>query len=186
LRIENREYIQKMYQYRYQRNFKNLVLFGLSIFGKDKARHYKNYIGLQLCLFFANFGLDSLVNYFRNFNPKKELEKIIGTIMKTRFMALDVAYPGAALDIDNAKDYDAMKNRFDEWWKYLQEYKEPVAKNYIEVSPRLAPRKWRGLHPLTDRHSHSNCLGRATGSVFPNENPSINPIRGWKCFLDIE
>ena len=42
LRIENREYIQKMYQYRYQRNFKNLVLFGLSIFGKDKARHYKN------------------------------------------------------------------------------------------------------------------------------------------------
>ena len=52
LRIENREYIQKMYQYRYQRNFKNLLLFTLSIFGKDKARHYKNYIGLQLCLFF--------------------------------------------------------------------------------------------------------------------------------------
>ena len=48
LRIENREYIQKMYQYRYQRNFKNLVFFGLSLFGKGKARHYKNYIGLQL------------------------------------------------------------------------------------------------------------------------------------------
>ncbi|MFP6638083.1 MAG: hypothetical protein VB778_05590 [Nitrospinaceae bacterium] len=29
-----------------------------------------------------------------------------------------------------------MKNRFDEWWKYLQEYKEslPVAANYIEAS----------------------------------------------------
>ena len=47
LRIENREYIQKMYQYRYQRNFKNLVFFGLSLFGKGKARHYKNYVGLQ-------------------------------------------------------------------------------------------------------------------------------------------
>ena len=61
--------------------------------------------------------------------------------MKTRFMALDVPYPGAALDIDNAKDYDAMKYRFDEWWKYLQEYKEPVAKNYIEVSPTARTEK---------------------------------------------
>jgi 2-C-methyl-D-erythritol 4-phosphate cytidylyltransferase len=143
LRIENREYIQKMYQYRYQRNFKNLILFGVSIFGKSAARHYKNYIGLQLCLFFYNLRLDSLVDYFRNLNPKKELEKIIGTIMKTRFMALDVPYPGAALDIDNAKDYDAMKNRFDEWWKYLQEYKEPlsVTPNYIEVSPKARTEK---------------------------------------------
>ena len=76
LRIENREYIQKMYQYRYQRNFKNLVFFGLSLFGKGKARHYKNYVGLQLCLFFANLRLDFLVDYFRKLNPKKELEKI--------------------------------------------------------------------------------------------------------------
>jgi hypothetical protein len=136
LRIENREYIQKMYQYRYQRNLKNLVLLGLSLFGKEKARHYKCYIGLQLCLFFANLGLDFLVDYFRNLNPRKELERIIGAIMKTRFKTLEVPYPGAALDIDNAKDYDAMKNRFDEWWKYLQEYKEslPVAANYIEAS----------------------------------------------------
>ena len=85
LRIENREYIQKMYQYRYQRNFKNLVLFGLSVFGKDKAKHYKNYIGLQLCLFFGGLGLEFVVDYFRKLNPKKELEESISTIMKTRF-----------------------------------------------------------------------------------------------------
>ncbi len=137
LRIENREYIQKMYQYRYQRNFKNLVLFGLSLFGKDKSRYYKNYIGLQLCLFFANLRFDFLVDYFRKLNPKKELEKIISTIMKTRFMALQVPHPGAALDIDNAKDYDAMKLRFDEWWKHLQDHKEPlpIVTNHVDVSP---------------------------------------------------
>jgi hypothetical protein len=136
LRIENREYIQKMYQYRYQRNFKNLVLFALSIFGKDKARHYKNYIGLQLCLFFASLRLGFLVNYFRRFNPKKVLEQRICTIMKTRFMALEVPYPGAALDIDNAKDYESMKARFDEWWKYLRASKEPaiLIENHDKVS----------------------------------------------------
>ena len=133
LRIENREYIQKMYQYRYQRNFKNLVLFALSIFGKDKARHYKNYIGLQLCLFFASLRLSFLVNYFRKFNPKEVLEKRICTIMKTRFMALEVPYPGAALDIDNAKDYESMKTRFDEWWKYLRASKEPLTKNNVKA-----------------------------------------------------
>ena len=120
LRIENREYIQKMYQYRYQRNFKNLVLFGLSVFGKDKAKHYKNYIGLQLCLFFSGLGLEFMVNYFRKLNPKIELEETISTIMKTRFSTLEVPFPGAALDIDNAKDYEAMKTRFDEWQKYLR------------------------------------------------------------------
>ncbi len=136
LRIENREYIQKMYQYRYQRNLKNLILLGFSLFGKEKTRHYKTYIGLQLCLFFSKLGLDFLVDHFRNLNPRKELEKIIGTIMKTRFKTLEVPYPGAALDIDNAKDYDVMKNRFDEWWKYIQEHKEslPVEANHIEAS----------------------------------------------------
>lgn len=120
LRIENREYIQKMYQYRYQRNFKNLVLFGLSVFGKDKTKHYKNYIGLQLCLFFGGLGLEFVVDYFKKLNPKKELEETISTIMKTRFSALEVPFPGASLDIDNAKDYEAMKARFEEWQEYLK------------------------------------------------------------------
>ena len=37
LRIENREYIQKMYQYRYQRNFKNLVFFWIVAFRKRQG-----------------------------------------------------------------------------------------------------------------------------------------------------
>jgi 2-C-methyl-D-erythritol 4-phosphate cytidylyltransferase len=133
LRIENREYIQKMYQYRYQRNFKNLVLFGLSVFGKDKAKHYKNYIGLQLCLFFGGLGLEFVVDYFRKLNPKKELEETISTIMKTRFSALEVPFPGAALDIDNAKDYEAMKTRFEEWQEYLKEAPLTSIEKYSEA-----------------------------------------------------
>jgi 2-C-methyl-D-erythritol 4-phosphate cytidylyltransferase len=133
LRIENREYIQKMYQYRYQRNFKNLVLFGLSVFGKDKAKHYKNYIGLQLCLFFGGLGIEFVVDYFRKLNPKKELEETISTIMKTRFSALEVPFPGAALDIDNAKDYEAMKTRFEEWQEYLKEAPLTSIEKYSEA-----------------------------------------------------
>ena len=133
LRIENREYIQKMYQYRYQRNFKNLVLFSLSVFGKDKTKHYKNYIGLQLCLFFGGLGLEFVVNFLRKLNPKKELEETISNIMNTRFSALEVPFPGAALDIDNAKDYEAMKIRFDEWRKFLRTVPLTKVEKYSET-----------------------------------------------------
>lgn len=126
LRIANRAYIQKMYQYRYQRNFKNFILFGLSLFGKDKFQHYPYYIGLELCLFFSALKLDSLVRYFRTWNVKEGLEKCISTIMKTRFSAMEVPYPGAALDIDNQKDYEAMMQCFDEWRETL---KSPVSAN---------------------------------------------------------
>ncbi len=119
VRIENRHYIQKMYQYRYQRNIKNLILFGLSLFGKDKARHYRYYIGLQMGLLFGGLGWNTPLNYFRTWTPKRELEESISTIMKTRFVAMEVPFPGAALDIDNDRDYETMQARFDEWREYL-------------------------------------------------------------------
>jgi len=117
--IENRKYIQKMYQYRHQRNFKNMVLFGLSLLGKDKAKHYQYYFGVQMGLLFASLGLESMVRVFRSLTPKKALEKSISNILKARFIGLEVPYAGAALDIDNDRDYEAMKIRFNEWREYL-------------------------------------------------------------------
>jgi len=119
IRIENREYIQKMYQYRHQRTFKNMVLFGLSLLGKDKAKHYQYYLGLQMGLLFASLGLESMVRVFRSLTPKQALEKSISNILKARFMGLEVPYAGAALDIDNDRDYEAIKIRFNEWREYL-------------------------------------------------------------------
>ena len=119
IRIKNREYIQKMYQYRQQRNFKNIVLFGLSLLGKDKAKHYQYYFGVQMGLLFASLGMESMVRVFRSLTPKPALEKSISNILKARFMGLEVPYPGAALDIDNDRDYEAIKIRFNEWREYL-------------------------------------------------------------------
>jgi hypothetical protein len=41
-------------------------------------------------------------------------------------MALEVPYPGAALDIDNDKDYEVMKIRFNEWRVYLEQLVSPT------------------------------------------------------------
>lgn len=119
LRILNREYIKEMYQYRYQRNIKNVILFGLKLIGKDKLERFKYYIGLESCLLFASLGMKSLVEYFRVWTPKKEFEQCISKIMNTRFMALEIPFPGAVLDIDNSRDYETVKARFKEWRDYL-------------------------------------------------------------------
>ncbi len=117
--IGNRHYIQQMYHYRYQRNFKNVVLFGWKIIGKDKKSRYRYYIGLLLGLFFSWMNIKPLVRFFRSWVPKKGLEECISNIMDTRFMGLESPLPGAALDIDNAQDYEAIKLRFHDWQNTL-------------------------------------------------------------------
>ncbi len=119
LKIRNRRYIRNMYQYRYQRNIKNVLIFGFSLIGKDHPGNLKFYIGLQLALFCSKLNLPSLAEIFRKWTPKREFEKCISKVLGTRFMGLESPLPGAALDIDNDEDYEAMKARFKEWEKYI-------------------------------------------------------------------
>ena len=119
LRIANRKYIQEMYQYRYQRDFKKIVLFGRNLMGKIKLRYYRCYIGLQLCQFFSSIGWKFPVEYFKKWTAKKDMENCISNLLNTRFKGLEVPYPGAALDIDRDSDYEAIKFRYDEWHNFL-------------------------------------------------------------------
>ena len=123
LRIANRKYIQKMYQYRYQRDFKKIVLFGRNLMGKIKLKYYRCYIGLQLCQFFSSIGWKFPVKYLKKWTAKKDMENCISNLLNTRFKGLEVPYPGAALDIDRDSDYEAMKIRYNEWHDVLQSIK---------------------------------------------------------------
>jgi molybdopterin-guanine dinucleotide biosynthesis protein A len=123
LRIANRKYIQKMYQYRYQRDFKKIVLFGRNLMGKIKLKYYRCYIGLQLCQFFSSIGWMLPVKYLKKWTTKKDMENCISNLLNTRFKGLEVPFPGAALDIDRDSDYEAMKIRYIEWHDLLQSIK---------------------------------------------------------------
>ena len=92
--------------------------FALKLIGKDKRFGY--YFGLLLGLMFSRLKLDRLVDLFRSWVPKKGLEECISNIMQTRFVGLEVPFPGAALDVDNAKDYETLKLRFQDWRNTLR------------------------------------------------------------------
>ncbi len=98
-----------------------MILFGWEIIGKDKKGRYRFYIGLLLGLFFSWLNIQPLVRFFRSWVPKRGLEDCISQIMDTRFMGLESPLPGAALDIDNARDYEAIKLRFKEWQDTLNQ-----------------------------------------------------------------
>jgi len=121
IRIINRKYIQEVYQFRYQRNIKNMFLFGCSLLGNRKPNEFKYYFTLLLSSMFSKLGLDGPVNFLRNWVPKKGLEKCVSQILQTRLMGQEVPFPGAALDIDNEHDYQAILFRFDEWREYLEQ-----------------------------------------------------------------
>jgi hypothetical protein len=40
--------------------------------------------------------------------------------LNTRFAGLEVPYPGAALDVDNDGDFQALEIMFDEWRAHLE------------------------------------------------------------------
>ena len=129
LRIGNREYVQKMYQYRYQRDFKKIVLFGRNLLGKIKLKYYRCYIGLQLCQFFASIGWKLPVEYFKKWTAKQDMENCISNLLNTRFKGLEVPYPGAALDIDRDSDYEAIKTRYNEWHDLLSMKRSSAPEN---------------------------------------------------------
>lgn len=126
LKILNRQYIKDMYQYRYQRNIKNVILFGWKLIGKDRLEKFKYYVGLEASMLFSSMGVKPMVDFFRTWIQKKELEQCISRIMKTRFMGLEIPFPGAALDIDNYRDYETIKLRFKEWREYLERCPRPL------------------------------------------------------------
>ena len=129
LRIGNREYVQKMYQYRYQRDFKKIVLFGRNLLGKIKLKYYRCYIGLQFCQFFASIGWELPVKYFKKWTAKQDMENCISNLLNTRFKGLEVPYPGAALDIDRDSDYEAIKTRYNEWHGLLSMKRSSTPEN---------------------------------------------------------
>ena len=150
VQIKNRHLIQTMYRYRYQRNLFNVFLFTLKLIGKDKRNRWRYHIGLSLGLMASWLKIPALIRFCRSLVPKKGLEQVISSIMATRFVSLSTPFPGATLDIDNARDFETIKQRFTEWQNYLQKLNEthPLPETSIREVPReRAPSKTTTTRP---------------------------------------
>jgi GTP:adenosylcobinamide-phosphate guanylyltransferase len=118
-KVEHRIHINKMYEYRYQKQIFNMILLAIYLLRFQRLRNFGLLLGLQFSLLSTRLGLTRITAIFKRWVPRKNLEKAISHILNTRFTSQEIHFPGAALDIDNDASYEALKSEFNRWRSYL-------------------------------------------------------------------
>ena len=126
LRLRNKTYIEKMYESRHQREWRDIIKLVVEILrtekGSYKALYY--FVLFQMCMFFTSKGLYALTNLFRRLIRLSDVERLIGIILGTRFKSVETHYGGGALDIDSEVEFEAIRENFDDWATYQRELYE--------------------------------------------------------------
>ena len=118
-KVEHRIHINKMYEYRYQKQILNVILLIIYLLRFQKLKSFKLLLGLQFSLLSAKLDLPWFTAIFKRWVPRKELETAISHLLNTRFASQEILLPGAALDVDNDESYETLKSQFDRWRSYL-------------------------------------------------------------------
>lgn len=141
LKVKNRHYIQKVYDYRYQRDLTNII--------KMAMEFIKLHVGLEgfwcYCLlhwnqFLSRMYLDPLTLPTRQLLPLSFIESCISRVLGTRFTNVVSFSAGAVLDIDNEKDYRIMCQMFSHWKDHQQQQEETRQTEYGQIHLNSVPR----------------------------------------------
>jgi len=137
LKVTNRDYVQKVYDYRYQRDLSNIL--------KLAWEFLKHHVGLEgfMCYallhwhqFLSQIHLNPLTLPTRALLPLSFIDKCIARVLGTRFTTTITPFVGAVLDIDNERDYKTMRAMFASWEHYLKEREEALK---TELQPTQPP-----------------------------------------------
>lgn len=122
-KIRNKVYIQKMYEYRHQKEWKDIIKLVITVLRAEKGIYKAIYqfAILQSCMFLSNRGLGWFSDKLRKFVTLSSIEKTVGLILGTTAKTSATHYGGAALDIDSDEEFEAIKSNFDEWAAYQRE-----------------------------------------------------------------
>jgi CTP:molybdopterin cytidylyltransferase MocA len=116
-RLLNRHYIQDMYEHRYQRQLWPIVGLAWRLLRSHRGgvATLGYYLLLQLASLADRSGYRRLADRVRAHIPLPRLEQGVSALLGCRYRFVVTELGGAAVDIDNEHDYDAARERFDEW-----------------------------------------------------------------------
>jgi hypothetical protein len=116
-RLGNRDYIEKMYEARHQREIWDIVKLAWDLLWMEQG-------GFSVLYYYALMhtagvadrrGMPGLADVIRQWIPTARIEKGCGLLLAGSFKMEICEAGGCAIDIDQEDDYDAAKARFDEW-----------------------------------------------------------------------
>jgi GTP:adenosylcobinamide-phosphate guanylyltransferase len=114
------DYIEKMYEWRYQTRFANIMrmLFSFLLVGWRLFKGLRVFILLQLSLYYDRHGHPKLSDRIRSLVCFNRLAEGIGNALGARVQVVYTHFGGAVLDADNDRDFSAIEARYDEWMEY--------------------------------------------------------------------
>ncbi|MEA2068975.1 MAG: nucleotidyltransferase family protein [Verrucomicrobiota bacterium] len=124
LRFDHLDYIEKMYEWRYQTRFANIfrMLFSLLSNGWRLMKSVRIFILMQLSLYYDRHGHPRLSDRLRSLVGFNRLSEGIGNALGARLQITYTHFGGAALDVDNEKDLAVIEERYDEWMEFQRNH----------------------------------------------------------------
>lgn len=120
LKFKHLDYVEKMYEWRYQTRFANILhmVFSLIFKGWRLLKGLRIFILMQLSLYYDRHGHPKLSDRLRFLAGFNRLAEGIGNALGARTQIIYTHFGGAALDADNEKDLATIEVRYDEWMEY--------------------------------------------------------------------
>jgi len=123
LTFSHLDYIEKMYEWRYQTRMANILrmFFYMLFAGWRLLKGLRVFIVLQLALYYDRHGHPHLSDRVRSLICFNRLAEGIGNALGARVQVVYTHFGGAALDADNVKDLSTIEERYDEWMEYQKQ-----------------------------------------------------------------
>jgi len=122
--IDRIDLVLKTYEYRYQKEFINIVkaigeilMLGKGVVGKCLFC----YLLFQISAGFSAIGLESLARIASYPIKKAMVEELISMMLHTRFRTVYTTFGGAALDVDNERDFLTLSVMYRDWSNLLNQ-----------------------------------------------------------------
>jgi hypothetical protein len=122
--LANKAYIEKMYEFRHQREWKDIVKLSFEILKTERGswKSFYYFAVLQSCLILSGMGFFSLADRLRRLiSLHRQVEPMVALVLGTRLKTVETTYGGAALDIDSDYEFETIKVNFDEWMAHQKE-----------------------------------------------------------------
>ncbi|RLA98914.1 MAG: hypothetical protein DRG37_05830 [Deltaproteobacteria bacterium] len=120
--MDSMDIVLKVYDYRYQKEFVNILKSMIEIVRLRKGIVLKSlfyYLCLQLSTSLSMLGMEPFAWITSYPVTISESEKLISRILKVRFKSVCTTMGGAALDVDNEKDFLTLSVMYKDWMNML-------------------------------------------------------------------
>jgi len=121
-RILNREYIEKIYERRYQKKFVNIAKMAYD-FVSTRGYGFKPlylYAILELAILFRYYGISFMVQQLKKLVSSADMSTHGGAVLKTRIGIVETTFGGCAVDIDSEKDFVIAESMYREWMARIE------------------------------------------------------------------